>query len=490
MGPFTEAEVQSKLRSGELDTTAYVFSEGMSDWALVGETDVFAAKGPAIASAGPAPTPTPGPAAPSEPKAETIGQPVVKESISAGPAKSAVKVSAEPTLAKVKAEPAPKAAKKSGGGRPPVRRAVLYSLLGVVIVFSGVFYWIDQGGHVPFLSDLLNPSSKILPPPSPTPKPPLAVGENQEVSTATAAAPAPKPPRGFDWNELRDFRKTEDPKGPPFRIASHSLGDTRPVILGALSPLIRSGFVRVAIFPDNEKNLMPVAKIWTLVVPVLDGYFSVGPLNIEGAELPAGRYHLMAAAGESFLGEVTFDVGAWPSTDKLNELQLQLQQERKVLAEKERSALELKFREAAAAVDQLRLHGRSASLGPKGAKEWQRVSKPWRTNMLKALEDQRLVMGGPMFYADIQGRLYRLMVDTLKMEEALDMSSKGGPKAVLAARKKSLGQLWTELSQTQTALSGEIQILGQSAVTALRIDPEVIKKQLVTPATAAANEAR
>ena len=42
MGPFSEADVHAKLKNKELDNSAYLFTEGMSDWALVDEIPVLA----------------------------------------------------------------------------------------------------------------------------------------------------------------------------------------------------------------------------------------------------------------------------------------------------------------------------------------------------------------------------------------------------------------------------------------------------------------
>src|SRR3712207_4100024 len=48
MGPFAESDMHVKLQSGEIDQTAYVFTEGMSDWALVSETPVLGEREPSL----------------------------------------------------------------------------------------------------------------------------------------------------------------------------------------------------------------------------------------------------------------------------------------------------------------------------------------------------------------------------------------------------------------------------------------------------------
>lgn len=475
MGPFNEADVHVKLKGGDLDPTAYVFTEGMSDWTVISDAVVFA-KAPAV-SAGATETKlsTPEPAAPQAA--------VHTEKISAAPSSTKVARSVEPTVQQSVKSDAKTEKKKT----PASRRVLVYSLLLILVAIAGFFYATDPTMQLPFGLGGGGGEAKINTPKrretAPEDGAPVPAPQNGTGTAATSAAPATPQAvavaKDLDWNELREFRKTENPKGAPFRTATQTLAGSRPVIVGVLSPLVKFESVKVAVFPDNEKNLMPVAKVWIMKVPVLDGYFSFGPLNVEGAELPAGEYHVLVASGDSFLGEVGFEIGTWPAADKLAEIQAQIQKERTVLGERERSALEVKFREANAALEQLRLHGRSAASGVKGAKEWKRVSKPWATSMVSALEDQRTVMGGPMFYPDVQGKLHDFMFRTYQMYGALDLYSRGGAKALAKERKKSLGQLWQELDGTQSALAGEIQILGQKGVTNLRIDSEIIKAQLL-----------
>jgi hypothetical protein len=188
---------------------------------------------------------------------------------------------------------------------------------------------------------------------------------------------------------------------------------------------------------------------------------------------------VLVSANQVFLGQVNFDVGSWPSEERLTEIRTQLQKERLVLAEKERSALELKVREINSAVDQLKQFGANASAGTQGAAEWARVSKPWRETLLRALEDQRLVMAGPMFYPEAQSKLYEFMSETLRMQEALDIRATQGGTALFERRKKSLGRLWTDLGTLQGAVTGEIQLLGQSGVGPLKLDAEIVKRQLL-----------
>ncbi|MBS1983789.1 MAG: DUF4339 domain-containing protein [Bdellovibrionales bacterium] len=462
MGPFSEADVHAKLKNKELDNSAYLFTEGMSDWALVDEIPVLAPP------AAPAPAAPVTPAATFTPSAEKSAPAQQKETIGVAASTKKATQKSEPTAQVPKSEAAPAAAPAK---KPAIRRGVLYTLLGAVVIIAGISKYLDMAS-TPTPNET-KPTAKLA-------NPALAPSATQTPATGQSTLEATRPAtKTFDWSELADFRKNQDPKGPPFRIANRVLADSHPVIMGVLSPLIRSNSLRVAIYPDNERNLMPVGKIWRLNVEVIDGYFSVGPLNIEGAELPPGRYHVMLASHEGFLGEVNFEVGTWPTPEKVNEIQLALQKERSSLAEKERGVIETKLREVAGAIEQLKLYGRSATMGPRGLKEWQRGSQPWRATLLKALDEQRGVMSGPMFYGDVESKIYNLMFESLKMQEALDIYSKGGAKALQSAKKKNLGQLWTELSSLQSSVEGEVRILGQTAVGPLKLDPEVVKRQLL-----------
>lgn len=456
MGPFAEADVHSKLKNGELDTSAYVFTEGMSDWSLVSDAPVFTAKGPTVSA---------------ESAAQGTGAvanvaPVTKEvlggNVSSTTVQKTVPAKAEPT--QIKAAAPAKAATGDSSKSTKRRRILLYSLLALVIIAAAGQYAMNSiNGTGP------EPIAPMTPPPTQQ-----AAPEGTATAVETPAAKA-----SIDWNELKAFRKTEDSKGPPFRIAAQTLGETRPVVIGVLSPLLKMESIKIAIYPDNDRNLMSVARIWTFKVPVIDGYFSVGPLHVDGEEMPIGRYHLMLAGNGAYMGEVTFDVGTWPAANKVTEIQGQLQKDRSVLAEKERTSLELKFREVSAAIDQLKLHGQVAAKGPKFNAEWMRLAKPWRTNLLKAIEDQRAVMTGPMFYNAPQSHLYALMIETLRTQESLDVASSGGAKAMAAKKIKSLGQLWSDLNSQQNQVSGEIQILGNTAVGPFKLDANVVKKQLL-----------
>ena len=58
-GPWSEAEVAQKVRTGEIDQAAHVFKAGMENWAPINDEPAFAAavadaKGPAVAPAAPA----------------------------------------------------------------------------------------------------------------------------------------------------------------------------------------------------------------------------------------------------------------------------------------------------------------------------------------------------------------------------------------------------------------------------------------------------
>jgi hypothetical protein len=236
----------------------------------------------------------------------------------------------------------------------------------------------------------------------------------------------------------------------------------------------------IAVFPDNEKNILPVPQLWKGIVPVLNGYFTFGPISVEGLPLPPGKYWVQAAAKGSFLGEVSFEIPGFPSGEELTKKQADLQSQRALYAEKERASLEAKMREATAALQQLKLYSKLAQTKtPKARGDWSRQSAAWRSQMLKAVEEQRSVLSGPMFYPEAQNAIYQMLFETLKGQETLELISKLGPKALQKNNSKSIGQTWLDLDKSQRTLAGMIQVLGASSAGPMKLDLGVVKSQVV-----------
>ena len=456
MGPLSETEVSAKLKAGELDASAYLFTEGMTDWTPLDELNVFHA-GAASRAPSPLATPAANPTVASasqkasvastteklsEKKTEKLGDKSKTEE-----ARKASEPTIIPSAAKSEAAPAPKQPRSKS-------RPLLVAGLAAAFVASGIYYWIDQM------------------PPSPPPAPPKPV---------VAAPPPPPPaPEAYDWSELLLARKSRDLKDGAFRIGKKNIGDAYPIVPGAISPLLETKSIWVMIYPDNTKNLLPVMKVWTFHVPVVDGLFAVGPLHLEGEPLPPGTYHVLAAYdGKDIAKGVGFEHGTWPTPEKLVEIQAKLQQERGLFAQKEKSTLESRMQDIGAALQQLQTLGPKANLGPRGRKDWTASAGEWDGNFRSRMAEQREVLMGPMFYPGIQSKLYDFMTDVSKLYQAMDEVSAKGLKAFAAKDKKGLGGRWVDVRKRQENLAGKIRVLGEATEQPLKIDEEALKRQLL-----------
>jgi hypothetical protein len=282
-----------------------------------------------------------------------------------------------------------------------------------------------------------------------------------------------------NWKELQELRESTDPEGTkPFMIASGNLGGERPIIVGVLSQMIKTDRLYAAVFSDNEKSLSAIPKIWFLDVPVVEGYFTLGPLSSDGKALLTGTYHVIVAANGNFLGKVAFTQGSWPAEADVSEIQKKIQNERTLLADKESASLNEKLQEMVAAYNQLEVIGRIAASGPRKLAEWKTKSQPWRKILNGALEDQRSVLAGPMFYGEAQSQLYGFMSSLMKHYEALDINAKEGPAFLQRVKGKGLGQLWSQLKIDKDKLAGEIQATLKNPPGTLKIDPEVVKNRV------------
>lgn len=576
LGPFTETELHSKLTSGEFDQNAYVFTEGMTDWALVSDTPVLLSGGPKVSappatqwsetpsqstkskvmnleaenpfadllgsSSGDAPkaaqppaqtsapsqdesafsisAPTnaskgfgldqktagtqpgaqpeaPAPATYSAPISQAKSTPSASSSAGASLSRplsgaSSVKVGSEPTLkgsafGASSSIPVP-------SGNPARKRVLLYLLLVIVMIGAGL-YWVQNNGglaSIPYVSSLLKlaPEPKKAPPPPPADEnaaEPEALADDSVAATdPNAPAPAPKAPKAAkagslsdgDWKVLFNFRTQKDQKGPPYTLAAAPLGDRYPIIVGALSPLIQVEKVYVAAFPDSERSLFAVPRIWYLEASVIDGVFSIGPLNNEGKELPAGRYKVLVQTSEAYLGDTSFNTGTWPTGTKLTEINAVIANEAKTLATKEREALDLKLKEVKAALMQLKSKSMTATKGPRAYKAWKEFSKPWYESLAKAIKEQRAITQGPMFYPDTQLKILNYMENVRTLEESYELLSQGGAKLLAKSRKKNLSSQLADIAKGEMIIGTDIGSLDKVEVKPLQVSLENVKKGL------------
>jgi len=458
IGPISESDVANRFSAGEIDGTAYVYTEGMSDWALVGELPLFS-KSPTLQSVKSSPAPL---------KAVTLDDSFEAEQISKVDAQS--QLQQNPTVhlgshAAESAEAATETPKKISPKKQFRPLAFAAALLALVVLVGS------------FLA-----SKKAV-------QAPKAVADRPVAFPEASPAQAPSAPTAsagsFRWDELLAMRSSTDGAGPPFLISAKHLGDNRPIIVGALSPLLKAEALALAIYPDNERTLMVQPRVWILKVPVVDGLFTAGPLNIDGAELAPGTYHVMArffsplATEKSYLGEVTFEVGAWPSSGDLARQQQQVLTARVSFAQKEKAALDAKISEINAAVSELRELGKIAAQGPKSIKSWNQQAPSWKMKIDSAARQQYASLREPAFYNEAQTKVYEFLRQLSQIYSSLAMSAKDGPKAMADNNGKGMGQLWAELSTAQQQLVGEVQTLSAAPSMDLKINSELVKRQLL-----------
>ncbi len=524
MGPFSEAEVRAKLASRDLDDTAYLFTEGMTDWTLVQELALFkpidqAAEVPKAASTtatppaqttpaqATGPTTSPSAAAPqatasvaktgfgssmgeksasgvhtnsaaqaaraaaasaakgaSSTEVRTASEPTQKLDVAQlGAATPSTTATATPTASAAASEPAapaPEKTQKTGRSlfssskpRPKWTTPLLFALLAA----SAGYYWWDQ--------------NQLMPP-----------RERGDETSAPKQAPSPVAPpaasKDIVWTELLAARQAQGTEA-PFRLDAKAISGTRPILLGALATSLKADYIHVMIFPDDERSLLPVARVWYFLVPVIDGLFSVGPLNVDGEPLPAGTYHVMIAHKGTFLGEAGFEHGTWPTAAELAPIQAKLEQDRALLAQKEKAALESKLQQVQNAAQQLEMLGRSALQGKTSRKTWLGGAQAWRTAFVAALEEQRKIVVSPTFFRREQSQLYELMDELYALHNSLDRASQGTPAAFLKNEKPGVGERWASFRKNQEALAGALRVLDGSVPSErIRIDREALKKQL------------
>jgi len=480
LGPFPETEVKSKLQSGELDSTTYVYTEGMPDWGLIGETAIFS-MGPSVDSGKSEKTEADFTA---KPDVKAASEPTIAiEKLSAVDAKSKSpeKESLKAPVEAVKTSGSPK--KSFLGGRISVLRLAI--AMAALLTGAGLLYTILGGGLPPGLTAVGDFVGALFGSSGNKERGKPIAKDTPQVPT-DGTAPVATANQDVDWRFLRTHRSALDPKtAAPFVISPSHYGGARPVLGGALSAaaitaLVRTGkldHVNVAVFPDKERSLMPVPLIWFLRVPLVDGFFVVGPLNIDGDVLPVGRYHLMLASGGTVLGESTFELGTWPEAPKLALMQVDVQKQRSLLVEREKSGLEEKLRRVSSLVDSLRNIGNIAFEGPKGQRKWREGIRGWDEQLGAAQQEQAQMLKGPMFYPDAQYKIFNFIKQLVEARDSLDLVSKGGLKMLKQKKNLGPGQLWAQVGNQLSTLRGEVTSLGM-AQNLNNVDPEVVKKRL------------
>lgn len=455
MGPFAEPEMLKKIHARDFDDTAFVYTDGMSDWELIKDSELQVLLVPQTTK--------------EEVHEEKVPVEIFTEKVSVGPSlvdatsrfdtKSQTKAPApEPEI--VSSEPPKMAAKarvRSSMGFKP-----LVAILFLVIVGAGYFLNRDlidsyiSGANQEKLIDL------------------------SETVVTTSTNPVAELDTSVNWSELDTFVRIQDPQGPAFRIADKTLAGLRPILVGALSPMLKMSRVTIAVFPDNDRSLYVAPPLWVWNEGVHSGYFSAGPHLNNGQDLLPGRYRVLIASQGKFLGDVGFELGVYPIGDALAEKKAEMQKQLGEVSAKERSSLKTKI----SSVDAL--GKKSFSLEPlaidrKGKRRaWLEQRAPITKELSELREAQAKFVTGPMFYAGEQTLLLTVIRALDSYVEGLEFYSYGGPEHVSLKLNTTVESLRAAVSTAWQKLEISTKDLdAKDSFEPLRLDAEVIKARVL-----------
>lgn len=512
MGPLPESQVKLRFTQGELDGTAFVFTEGMSDWVSIDEVEVFVEPSDEGAeqqeqtispeSTVEVPTQTFTPPSPPEelfeqqdlsaPEgtvegveeqqfAESAGElpPIEQELQGSGlQVEKLGAPKAEPDFLSEKAE-----AKTAAGSEAQQPKKVKYARLALLFftaLLTGAILFdlanVSSGGQPAFVRALLGNISEFTG--SGT------AATDSEVSGEAGLAEQPvvanNPSKDeIVWSELQALRNSDDRSVAPFRISSQLLSGKRPIIAGAVSSFIDVETVHLLVMPDMPRNTMAHPEFWWFSLPLVDGYFAAGPLNIAGQELPDGKYLVWAQAGGNFLGEASFDLGVLPRGPEADVIAKQLQNEWQMRAAEERGFLEDRVSDLSQLYELLRKD--SIALAIKGAakrKEWDASSKAWG----EAFESAQLQLSAASlasYYPEFQGVIQKFSDEMLEVRDLMDVYNKSGRAAFERRAGTRFTPLWNGLKNQRDALVSEASSLEGLKVGQVVVDKDAAKAILL-----------
>jgi RNA polymerase sigma factor (sigma-70 family) len=314
-GPFFEEELHHKIKAREFSGEAYVYTEGMSDWALIKDTPVLSDENPIENQKNQ-----------NLPRMEIKSKDIVLTSQMIESFEAPTISDPVENLQSTKAE------------KQPLPKKDSWLLLKTAIVFL----------VLSALGFMIYDKRSLL-----TQKWYSMIHNQSAVVSSNTTNTTPEKSTNSDWERLKNFHLESTAKGPSFILDSSEYFGEFPIIKGALSPLLQFDNVKVAFFPDSTKSLLTVPFVRYMKVPVWDGFFTFGPVHDKSRALPPGRYNILIANENTFLGEASFELGRWPTQPKLVEIEKKLFNDRQVLAKKELDILKKKSIELNEAEKQL-----------------------------------------------------------------------------------------------------------------------------------------
>lgn len=520
-GPLAESIVHEKFQCGEFSEEAYVFSEGMDDWELLKEINVFNA-----GSVGSALESSPGEASAQQsitartslsesdqpgiteskiepemsmesereitqfeevdvsssvPVENTLSDSVEEDtnveqqalpSSSFDPAINVEKInegiedSQQPGIEQVKVSPRAVETRTSRTRGPSkILRFLLSMVLAMTLAYSA---WV-------FLKNpIMNFVQEIFPSVG------TVKGSEDVVPDDTAGvSPETVPAKPSLWEELAAVKNpAAGGEAPAFGISSHLLDSTRPVIVGALSSQYEVDEIKIAFYPNSEKSLLSFPQVWTGVVPVLEGYFTFGPISYSGGALPPGLYHVMAYAGTEFLGEIDLQVGEWPNDEKVLEYNNKKIQQSALRRASEQEEIAELFNQTTTLQQQLNIYKKIAFVGPKNYKQFLSKIEDWNAKFIPFIQKQYKRQFQPSFYPQSQALLYDYLVEILDFRDSLTMLSRGGRALLYKEKKLQPGTIDKEMLAVQQKLNGEILVMKDTEAVEPKVSIEDVKRYL------------
>ncbi len=449
-GPFNEAELSQKIKSQEFGFEAYVYTEGMSDWALIKDTPVLleSVSAPNVEASLESLAPSekiPEPQENIAPISQSTNESTVSE---ASETKSPELTIAEiENLQKQSQEKLTK--KKSSLG-------IIKILVGALAVAALFFAFYDNRAVL----------QKNL------------QSDDAESNSNTEDQSEIKKGPSSDWEKLRNFRLESTVQGPSFMLNSDKFSGDFPIIHGALSPLLPYDTIKAALFPDTTKTIMPVPFVHLFKVAVQDGFFVVGPLQNKAQNLTPGRYRLLLAFEGNFLGEASFEIEHWPTQPRLIEIEKTLFSERRELAQKEKDSLNKKYSEIGQALEQIKSIDTQMEKAAKTKAVWAEKADLWENTLNKATQDQEKTLSGPMFYPVLQQAIYQLLQDISSLASSYKDKHLGLNKKALS--QKTVTELLTRIQNNQNEFQKAFQSSTiENESLSIQIDKDIVKKQLL-----------
>lgn len=375
LGPFSEKEILEKIEKNEISLNAFAYTEGMSDWKAIKDIPVFR-------------------------KTEIIG--------SSDTPKASDEVFTD-VKENVQVQFTQKAKKQFPIGLSLFAAfAIAFSFLAVAM-----YFWDDNSKEFNFAS-----IEKMLTGSSQTKKSFIKTNKVGDEKSTAQEDIAPKGVEVSSWDELLEFRKTSagehsNPSG--FALSNTEFTNNFPTIQGAVGPHIKGDLIELALFPQKDQTLMvyPMTKFYK--VPLMNGFFTLGPLNDDGKEFPAGNYKIMAKVNNIYLGEVKIQIGHWPNDIELAEKMKIIDRERSLLSEREKRTLQSRLDELVALRQKLNQYALNGS-----EEEAEHISSEWSKEFEKVAIEQQETLKNPIIFHRLHDQILTHLEKLNKLHQDLE----------------------------------------------------------------------